>query len=328
MFHRGGRVGHLDFGYGTENGPPERYAEARRFAGNVAPVRRYAVWEHVDAYNGTIFGGYLTGARDFADWVAPVQLDDGPWVYVYRSGKLVIVAQFDQAYSSSDWLAGVTVGDKRSFKTPDGAFAADPQFDDFWRHDGGVVPVRVDKLWGVIAPADTDPATRNTLPLAQLTAAQQGHSAPYTMQPSNPHYYVFQDVVSVHSIAITPDETAMVTNVALQGSGEIVLWDFATLQLIRKFKAPQVTQVMLVPRSQIILPGLATGHLQLLDAVTGAWLFRIRPFTGAVVDVVLSPDGETLTATDDGTIALWNFTTGALQTQIAKPAHKLRFGPD
>ena len=83
----------------------------------------------------------------------------------------MIPAEFDRAYGFADGLAGVLIGDKRSFITPDATLVAEPQFDDFWRHDGGVVLVRICDLWGVINPNATDPLTRFNLPLADLTAA-------------------------------------------------------------------------------------------------------------------------------------------------------------
>jgi WD40 repeat protein len=259
--------------------------------------------------------------------MAPVK-SGGLWGYIDRTGSFVIPPQFDQAYSFSDGLAGVQVGEKRGFILSDGSFAAEPQFDDFWRHDGGVVPVRVGDLWGIIAPAATDPATRLNLPLAALAQAQQGRDTGFSLQPSNPHYYIFQDIASVHSVSVTPDQSVMLTTLALQSYAEIALWDFQSHRLIRKFPVPEATQAMLLPDTQIVAVGLSTGHLLLMDAVTGVELHRIRPVQGAVLDLVLSPDATRLAVTDGAAVQVWDAQTGAALFTLTTQAQKLRFSAD
>lgn len=305
------------------------YSASRPMAEGKSAVQTAEGWGYALPYGGGVeIGGHYKAAREFAEGLAPVQDDGGKWGYVDETGKFVIPPQFDQAYSFADGLAGVEIGGKRGFLTPDGKIVADPQFDDFWRHDGGVVPVRQGELWGVIAPEATDPATRMNLPMAALTAAQKGREPGFTLQPSNPHYYVFQDIASVHSITVTPDETVMVTNVALGADAEIALWDFRTHRLIRKFPLPDVTQALLLPGTEIVAAGLSSGHLVLLDAITGAQLHRIRPHKNTVIDMVLSPDGKRLATTDGQTIAQWDLQSGQALPVIAEKAHKIRYSAD
>jgi len=325
----GDKAGHLDCAYGTFNGGEAVYDQARRFGQGLAAVRVGAAWNFVGPYdNAPQFITNFAAARDFSEGLAPVQDEASQlWGYIDRAGDYVISPQFDQAYAFSDGLAGVQVGDKRGFITPDGRFAAAPQFDDFWRHDGGVVPVRVGDLWGVIAPDATDPDTRLTLPLQALSDAQAAREPGFSLQPSNPHYYVVQDIASFHSVFVSPDQTVMVTTLNYDQS-EIALWDFRSHRLIRKIKVPEATQAVLLPGRQIVAVGLATGYLVLLDAVTGAELHRIHPHQGAVIDMVLSPDGATLATTDGATVQLWDAATGAQGVQLVEKAHKLRFSGD
>ena len=327
-FVMGGRAGHYDCAYATMiGGAPER-DQVRGFHEGLAAARTGLEWDYIGPYdNYAELPGKFEDARDFSEGMAPAR-QGGKWGYIDRSGAWVIAPQFDNAYGFSNGLAGVEIAGKRGLILPDGSYAATPQFDDFWRHDGGVVAVRVGPLWGVIAPDATDPATRLNLPLEQLTAAMQGRNPGYTLQPSNPHYYVFQDIASMHSITVTPDEAVMVTTLALGASAEVALWDFQTKRLIRKFPVIEATQSVLLPGREIVAVGLSTGHLLLIDAITGQELHRIRPHQGAVIDMVLSPDGKWLVSTDGTTIQLWDATTGAAQAEIAEPAEKLRFTPD
>ena len=330
VFEQNGRFGHLECGYGTISGGEAPYDQARRFSEELAAVRVGDGWGYVGIYSTSFeFGGDFSGAREFSEGMAPVQdAATGKWGYIDRSGEFMIPPQFDQAYSFSDGLAGVQIGDKRGFITPDGKIIAAPQFDDFWRHGGGIVPVRVGDLWGVIAPTATDPSTRLNLPLEALAQAQTGREPGFTLQPSNPHYYVFQDIASIHSIHVTPDQAVMVTTLALATQAEIALWDFASHRLIRKIKLPEAVQAVLLPGRQLVVAGLTTGHVVVLDAVTGAELSRIRPHEGAVIEMVLSPDGKWLATSDAVSVQLWDAQTGLAGPGVPLAVEKLRFSED
>jgi len=326
----GDKAGHVDCVYGTFTGGDAPFDQARRYAQGLAAVRTGDDWNYVEPYsNSPIFAGDFAAARDFAEGLAPVEdAASGLLGYIDRTGDYVIAPQFDQAYSFSDGIAGVQVGDKRGLLLPDGSFAARPQFDDFWRHDGGVVPVRVGDLWGIAAPDATDPDTRLTLPIARLAAAQANRTPGFTLQPSNPHYYVVQDIASFHSIFVTADATVMLTTLNYGLQAELALWDFRSHRLIRKMSVPWATQAVLVPNQSLIVVGLATGHVLLLDAETGAELYRVHPHQGAVIEMVLAQDGATLATTDGRTIQLWDAATGAQGAGIVETAHKLRFSDD
>lgn len=327
-FRAGDLAGHVDCVFGSMIGGQPAWLETRPMREGLAAAKSPEGWGYVAQYSNSFeFVAGFEAAREFSEGMAPVK-SGGLWGYIDRTGGFVIPPQFDQAYSFSDGLAGVQVGEKRGFIVADGSFAAEPQFDDFWRHDGGVVPVRVGDLWGVIAPEATNPATRLNLPLADLTLAQQGRDTGFSLQPSNPHYYFFQDIASVHAVSVTPDQSVMLTTLALQSNAEIALWDFQSKRLIRKFPVPEATQAVLLPDTQIVAVGLSTGHLLLIDAVTGEELYRIRPVQGAVLDLVLSPDASRLAVTDGAAVQVWDAQTGAALFTLTTQAQKLRFSAD
>ena len=166
------------------------------------------------------------------------------------------------------------------------------------------------------------------LPLDALEATLNGRTTDFTLQPSNPHYYVAQDIASLHSIHVTGDEKVMVTTLALDENAEIAFWDFTTKRLIRKLPLPFATQAVLLPGRDLLAVGLSTGQVLVLDAVTGGELYRNRPHKAAVVEMVVSPDGKWLASSDGSTIRLWDTATGQAGAAIATPAHKLRFSRD
>lgn len=310
-------------------GDDAAFKATRPVSDGYAAVQGDQGWGYATPYGvGIEFGGEYLAAGDFSEGLAPVQGADGKWGYIDKQNQLVIPATYDRAYGFADGLAGVLIGDKRGFISSDGKLVAAPQFDDFWRHDGGVVPVRIGDLWGVIAPAATDPSTRFNLPLADLTAAQAQKPKAFDLVPSNPHYYVAQDDVSLHSISFAQDGTVMLTVLATGVGAELAVWDMRSHRLIRKVKQPDLTQAMLLPASNLIVAGHASGHVAVLDALTGAEVFRLHPFKGPVLDMVTSPDGKLLAMADGNTIRIWNTATGQAMPPLYEPAQKLRFAAD
>lgn len=324
----GDKAGHVDCTYGIITNSAPAFAEVRGFAEELAGARAPGAdrWGYIGPWDSFFeIADQFLAVGDFSGGLAPVQDAGGLWGYIRRDGSYAIEPQFEQAYGFSDGLAGVVIGGKRGFVSDDGQLAIPAEFEDFWRHDGGIVPVRKGGKWGVIAPAATDPSARFDLPLAALTGAMQGRAAGFALQPSNPHYYFFQDIASIHSIALSPDQKTMVTTLALDNEAELALWDMQSHRLIRKFRVPQATQAMLVPQTELLVAGLSTGHLLLLDAVSGEELKRIRPHENAIIDMVMSPDGNWLATADAETVRLWDMRTGDATLALPVKAHKIRF---
>lgn len=324
----GGFAGHVECAYGVVKNGQALFAEVRNFSEDLAGARAAdgEFWGFIGRWDSYFeIPDTFLAVGDFAGGLAAVQDGSGLWGYIRRDGTYAIAPQFEQAFGFSDGLAGVVIGGKRGFVTEDGQLAVPAEFDDFWRHEGGVVPVEKDGKWGLIAPKATDPTQRFDLPLAQIAEMQKARVPGFALQPSNPHYYFFQDIASLHAIALSPDQKTMVTTLALDNEAELALWDMQSQRLIRKFRLPQATQAMLLPKAEVLAVGLSTGHLLLIDAVTGEELKRIRPHRNAIIDMDLSPDGAWLATADTETVQVWNVTTGdALPPQPVK-AHKVRF---
>lgn len=326
----GGRFGYFECQYGTISGGEAVFDAARPFVEEMGAVRQGEAWAYVGPWGNSLeIAGDWSGAREFSEGLAPVQdRASGLWGYIDRQGQWAVAPQFDAAYSFSDGLAGVNVGGQRGFIGPDGGFAVAPQFVDFTRAGGGVAAVKTDSGWGVIAVEAADPATMLNLPLADLVAVQAGRDPGYALVPSAPHWYFAQDVVSLHAISFSVDGRVMITTLANRDEAEVALWDATSHRLIRKLKLPGATQALLLPGTEILAVGTETGHLVLIDAVTGAELHRVRPQDGPVKDMVLSPDGRFLAVTDGVAPVLWSLPDGALHARLELPGEKLRFAPD
>ncbi len=324
----GGKASLMDCAFGNLLGDTVSFDAARGFSESLAAVQTAGLWGYVgpsgDWYE---IEALYQDAGDFSEGLAPVE-QAGKWGYIDRSGTFVIPAQFDHADPFSDGIAGVEISGKRGFVLPGGRMAIPPQFDQVLRHDGGIVPVRVGKLWGVLAPDATDPAKRLNLPLAALEVAQTDHAPGFTLQPSNPHYYVTQDLASLHSVFVSADEKLMVTTLAQSDVAEVALWDFETHRLIRKLPVQWATQAVLLPNTELLAVGLQTGELLIVDAVTGAELHRIRPHGSAVLDMVISPDAKWLASTDGAGVQMWQLSTGQSMKPLTGTYQKLRFAAD
>lgn len=305
------------------------FDDLRPFSDDYAAASRDGLWGYISRYSASWeFPPRFTAAREFGDGLAPVQVGGGLWGYVNPFGEMVIEPRFTQAYSFSDGLAGVRVGDLRGFITNDGAVAVQPQFEDFWRHAGGLAPVKLGGLWGVIAPDATAASGHLDLPLASLRE-EGAADAEFSVLPSVPHLYFAQDVMSFHSLWIDSAGEMLVTTLNDPGAeSEIGLWDLRSHRLVRKIKAPEASQAVMLPGGDLLAVGLRTGHLVLVDPVSGAERHRLKPFSGSVISLTSSPDGKWLAGTDGRAVAIWSLETGALAHRVDGEAVVLRFSTD
>lgn len=322
----GGMAGHLDCTYGAVKNGAAGFAEVRGFHEDLAAARVQDFWGFIGPWDSFFeISDQFLAAGDFAEGLAPVQDSGGLWGYIDRSGAWVIAPRFQWAEGFSEGLAVVGLDGAAALITADGAEVAGARFQAAGRQSGGVIAVQAPDGWGLIAVAATDPATRDDLGLQALAEAQAGRVDPPGLQPSNPHYYFFQDIASVHSASFSADAKVMVTVLALGDASEIGLWDRESQRLIRKLPVPQAVQAVLLPGRNLLAVGLATGHVLVLDAVTGEELRRIHPHRNAVIDMVLSPDGRWLATADAETVRMWDAVTGEAGPAVAEKAHKLRF---
>lgn len=309
-----------------------RFEDARRASGGFFAFKQGGLWgfEPVDFGLEPIAPTY-TAVRDFSEGLAPVQTDTGKWGYIDRRGTMVIAPQFDIAYGHSDGLAGVRIGDLRGFIDRSGAVVIAPQFENYWRHSAGVVPVKSGGLWGVIIPAVTDRETALDLPLLALSKTLAGQPRPMSVVPSTPHFYFGQDIQSRHDIVISPDGSVMLTiltDEGLGGSGEIALWDRSSHRLIRKISLAGLLQAVLLLETSIIAAGTDQGDIVLLDAVTGAELYRQRMTDGPIGALALSPDGKMLASLGGGFVHLWSLQDGDHRAAFRASEKKLTIATD
>ena len=320
---------HLPCAYAEPTGDEPGWDQTRGVHQGVAAVRSGDLWGYAAPdTGGLVIPQTYANARDFSEGLAAVQGADGLWGYIDRRGQMAIAPRFDAAFGFSGGLAGVTLGGKRGFISYDGSFAIQPVFDDFWRHDGGAVAVKRGDFWAVIAPDQSDPATRMTLPLARLTAAQQKRPTPIEVVPSSPHAYFTQDIVSLHTVTFSPDQSVMVTALSSAGAQEFALWDFRSKKLIRKVVVDGMTSAVLLPGTEIMAVGMLDGAVALIDAISGQVLHRVYVHDTGVMDLILSPDGTKLATLAKGGVRVWDLTTGALVLSHDSEAQKIRFASD
>lgn len=305
------------------------FEELRPFSNDFAAARRDGVWGYISRYSTSWeFTPRFIAAREFADGLAPVQVDGGLWGYVNPFGDMAIEARFTEAYSFSDGLAGIRDGELRGFVATDGTIAVAPQFEDFWRHARGLAPVKLDGRWGVIAPDATAAPGHLDMPLAALRAEGPAQ-AEFSVLPSVPHLYFTQDFTSFHSLWADPAGELLVTTLnEPQGESEVGIWDLRSGRLVRKVAAPEASQALLLPGNDLLAIGLRTGHLMLADPVSGRERHRLKPFDGAVIALASSADGRLLAGTDGARIAIWSQESGALLHRIDGKAVALNFSAD
>ncbi|MBD2342116.1 WD40 repeat domain-containing protein [Calothrix sp. FACHB-156] len=138
----------------------------------------------------------------------------------------------------------------------------------------------------------TNQSSSNSQPIRKLsTESDSGYSVAYSPE-------VFRAKNPVGSV------------LASAGAKTVKLWNPSTGKLIRTFNG-QAWAVNFSPDGQIIASGSQNGDLNLWNVGTGE-LIRTLNHSEPVIDVVFSPDGQTLaTGLDQGAnIRLWNWRTG------------------
>lgn len=255
-----------------------------------------------------------TGLRDYTESRLPVKLGNDKWGYLSARGELEIEAIFDQAYSFSDGIAGVQVGDKRGFILPDGTYAAEPMFEDFWRHSKGIAPVKLDGNWGVIAFEAT--AQSGSLDFDPAVLAVAEDQTGKKVRLSVPHKYFRQDYFNVQTIVMSDDGKLMATILdETEGENEswrseIAIWDTQSKLALGRLLIPGAVQARFVGDGEIIAVGEVTGHLSLWSTTDERPLLRLRPSLSPVTNLAVSGGAKLLAASDGEQTWLWNLETG------------------
>jgi len=137
-----------------------------------------------------------------------------------------------------------------------------------------------------------------------------------------------------HSDSVT--DLALNTKVGLLAScsldGTVVLRDSATLAFRRRvvfgttpadgrstLRADSVTAIAFSPDGEKLAASFQRGHVRIVDVQTGQMITEFNAHSLEINDLLWRSSGQLLTASDDGTIRVWNPLT---QTRIAElPGH-------
>ncbi|MFY0681408.1 MAG: WG repeat-containing protein [Thalassovita sp.] len=279
-----------------------------------------------------VFSPQYAGMRDYTENRLPVKLETGKWGYLNPYEAIEIKAQFDQAYSFSDGIAGVQVEDKRGFILPDGSYAAEPIFEDFWRHAKGIAPVKLNGKWGVIAfNATSESETLDFDPNRLNIAADQLRGR---VQIAVPHKYFRQDYFNVQTIVLSDDAQVMATILdETEGEepswrGEIALWDTRTQMALGRLHTPGAVQARFIGQGDIVAVGEVTGHLSLWSTSGRHQLLRLRPSLRPLIHLAASADAKILAASDGESTWLWNLENGEQVGHVGLRARALGAAKD
>lgn len=128
------------------------------------------------ATHQVVWADGLEEARSFSEGLAAVK-QNGAWGYLDRRGAVVVRPRYTRAYDFHDGFATMRMGDKRGFLWRDdrgqiAEFVA-PQYEDVWRFQEGLAPVKTGGLWGYItngkapAPILMQPPVQTLVPALQ-----------------------------------------------------------------------------------------------------------------------------------------------------------------
>ncbi|MEO0075749.1 MAG: WG repeat-containing protein, partial [candidate division WOR-3 bacterium] len=75
---------------------------------------------------------------------------EGKYGYIDKTAKVVINPQFDEAFSFSEGLARVRIGDKQGYIDKTGKIVINPQFDIACNFSNGLARVKIGDKWSFI----------------------------------------------------------------------------------------------------------------------------------------------------------------------------------
>ena len=128
-----------------------RWYSGRDFHEGLARVYNSRKYGYIDTTGAWAIAAEYTEAEDFADGRARVRLTiDDPWVYIDRSGTVVIEPDAERCESFREGMARVWIDGKVGFIDTSGRWVIEPQFDDAWDFSEGLAAVCVDGLWGYV----------------------------------------------------------------------------------------------------------------------------------------------------------------------------------
>ncbi|MCE8538253.1 WG repeat-containing protein [Ruegeria pomeroyi] len=265
------------------------------------------------------------GMRDFTEGLMPVKTAQGKWRFVDASGRQLFVGDYDQAYSFSDGAAGVKLGDKRGFVLRDGNVAAEPQFEDFWRHAKGLAPVKQGGKWGVIALDGTSVPVDLSLDMEGLSP----EPPPPMVKIGVPQSYFRQDFASLGGFAFDPEARLMATWIDESEDGQpsprsgISVWDMETGGFVGQMRIPDLQRAAFLPGGRVLAVGTLDGSVAFHEVATGKELLRKRMGHGPVTAMVLDGPQEHLVVSTAARVVIWEMTTGKVVASRDQGFHAL-----
>ncbi|WP_407494866.1 WG repeat-containing protein [Pseudooceanicola sp. MF1-13] len=263
--------------------------------------------------------------RDFTEGLAPVRNAQGKWVFVDAEGRQRFVGEYDQAYSFSDGAAGVKVGEKRGFVLRDGSYAAEPQFEDFWRHAKGLAPVKLGGKWGVIALNGTSVPVDLSLDMAVLKPAPRDPMVKIGV----PQSYFRQDFATVGGFAFEPEAGLMATWIDESEDGKasplsgVTVWDIETGGFMGQMRVPDLQRAAFLPGGAVLAVGTLDGSVAFYEVATGQELLRKRIGFGPVTAMVLDAEQKHLVVSTAKRTLVWDVVTGKVVSRKDQGFHAL-----
>jgi WD40 repeat protein len=151
------------------------------------------------------------------------------------------------------------------------------------------------------------------------------------------NWAAYPDYVSIPEIALTPDETRLLT---AGSDGKAILWDLGKYYPIWQFSkyGDSVRSVDIDPdpdpdeKTNNLILGYASGEIILVNLETGEPICTLNGHTNSVNSVRFSPDGKTaISGSNDYTVIKWDVSTCTKVTTLFRHdswVMALAFSPD
>jgi RNA polymerase sigma factor (sigma-70 family) len=188
-------------------------------------------------------------------------------------------------------------------------------------HNGGLSNLAISADGKAAATAGADGTARLwDLTSGKETIVMKGHSK------------------GVYTVALAPNRRQLVTAGA---DGSVRLWDTGTGKEVRRLVEPQrgkSSRATYSPSGALVASG-HEKHIRLLDPLTGKEVRRLTGHEGYVGSLRFSPDERVLASTGhtyadekgtymDGSVRLWDVTTGKQLHRLDEDVFALDYGPD
>lgn len=115
------------------------------------------------------------------------------------------------------------------------------------------------------------------------------------------------------AMALTPNNINIVSNSEIVGEPNLVLWDFATGQMLQKIKSPdEVMMLAITHDGKKIISGAFDGKIKVWDLKFNL-LKSLTGHTMPISSIAITPDDKQIVSgSTDGTIKIWDLSAGTV----------------